>query len=425
MKDIVITGSGLMCSLGTNASQVLQALLSGGNGVRTITGFDATGFSCRVGAQSPKIDVSHWGMHPRDARIMEDSAKMLMHCAREAFHSSSLGNKPISAQDIGIFMGMGPIDYDVNEALQVVLKSRDDGGRLSYGQFYEKGFREIYPLRTLTMLNNIAVCQAAIHLNIQGENAVFSPHGDAGCQALGEGANVVSEGRARAVLAGGVSEVISPISLARGHALGYLNQASSSGKMACRPFSKARKGTVLGEGCGVLVLESRASAIRREVPFKAAISGYGASCERAENHNGPTTDAVMRAMRYAMEDARVRPLDIDLVIAHGDGSPHGDGAEAAAIGSVFAGCNGKVHVFSSKGALGNLLAGAGAVDTVLAVEMMKNHVIPGTLHTHPLPEDMGFRLVSDAPLRKKIDRVLINCRSDEGSCATLVVEALD
>ena len=421
MKDIVITGAGLICSLGTTVQEIYGSLLSGKTGIGPITGFDATGFLCRAGAQVSGLDPSGWGIHPRDMKIMEASSLMLIYCAREAFHSSHLNTVPIPEEDIGIFVGMGPVDYDLDDVLPAVLKSRDCTGDLKYDRFFSNGYREIHPLRPLSMLNNISMCQTAIHLNIRGENAVFSPLADAGCQALGEGARTILEGKARAVLTGGVSEIISPMSLARGHYFNYLNTEELLGKTACRPFSKGRKGTILGEGCAIVTLESRASATRRGIPFHAMVSGYGTACEMTDKNNGPTVGAIEKAMTHAMADARVQPVDIDLIIAHGDGSPHGDGQEIAAIQNVFLKCIEKTHVFSSKGASGNLLAGAAALDTVLAVEMIKNGIVPHTLNAHPLPDDLGFHVVSGAPLHKNIKRVLINSRNEEGSCASLII----
>ena len=171
----------------------------------------------------------------------------------------------------------------------------------------------------------------------------------------------------------------------------------------------------------MMVLESRASAVQRGIPFRARISGHGAACEGQEE-SGPTERAMAVAMAGAIAEAGIEPVDIDLIIAHGDGSPNGDEKEIAAIHHVFSPCIEKMPVFSSKGALGDLLSGSSAVDAVLAVEMIENGAIPFTLHAAPLADGISFQVVHGKPMNKKVQRVLINSRSEEGSCASLIVE---
>lgn len=421
MKDeVVVTGSALVCSLGLNTEEVWNALLAGKSGIRPISGFDAENFGCRTAAQVQGLNPAKLGISPRASRIMDLHSYLLMKCARDARLESKLDKTPVAGEDIGFFVGMGTADYNIGHLLPSVLKARDAEGKLSHDRFFREGYREIYPLWPLSMLNNIAFCQVAIDLGIRGENAVFSHDADAGVQAIAEGVQAIREQKAEVVFVGGVSEKICPESLVRARLSKILN---TSDDMMCRPFSKNRKGTVLGEGCGVLVLEKRSHAADRGAPFMAAISGYGFACGTDGHDLGPETRAIARAMNNAMLRAGIGPLDIDLVIAHGDGSLAGDRNEMEAIHRVFWQNRSQVKVFSSKGALGNSLAASAVSDAVLALSMFRNRIVPPTIFSDPEESEIRFEIVKQVLPYASLKRILINGRSHEGQCASLVIES--
>jgi 3-oxoacyl-[acyl-carrier-protein] synthase II len=422
MSDkVAITGTGLVSSLGLNASETWDALLSGKCGIRVIDDFDAQSFDCHAAARVQGLSPSELDIHPRDSRIMDKHSFMLMKGSRDAFNQSKLDNGSITPEDIGYFAGMGMVDYDIEDLLPSVLKSLDQQGNLDYNKFFSQAYQDIHPLWPLSMMNNISFCQVAIDLGIKGENTVFSPHSDSGSHSIIEAHNYIMEKKARVVLAGGVSEKVSPSSLARASWFGILNNEEP----ACRPFGKARKGTILGEGCGILSLELQSSAEKRQIRCLAAISGYGASFEVSEELNCPTSKAISLSMEQAISKANLKPSDIDLIIAQGDGTYTGDKNEIEAMQLTFTDCIDKVNVFSSKGALSNLLAGAPAVDVILGIYILENGIIPATYNSLPLEENIKFNVISSEPLRAHPKRILINSRSYEGQCASLIIEAID
>jgi len=264
-EHVVITGAGLVCSLGSRVSEAWEALLSGKTGIRPVVGFDPGGFGCTFAGQVQPLNPADLGIHPRDSRIMDTHSYLLMKGCRDAFLQSCLENASIPREEFGFYAGMGMVDYGVDDLLPAVLKSLNGAGDLDYSAFYSKGFTEIYPLWPLSMLNNISFCQVAMSLDLQGENTVFSPHADSGAMAVAEGMKALRDERARVALCGGVSEKVSPFSLARAHLSGILNTADPQSSQLCRPFDAERKGTVLGEGCGVIALELESSAREREV----------------------------------------------------------------------------------------------------------------------------------------------------------------
>lgn len=422
MNDsVVITGTGLVSSLGLDSLKTWEALLTGKQGIHEVSDFDAGGFECHAAAQVHDLNPSILDIHPRDARIMDKHSFMLMKCAQDAYKQSRLDSAPVASENIGFFAGMGMVDYDISDLLTSVKTSVTPEGDLNYDAFFSRGYREIYPLWPLSMLNNISFCQIGIRLNMKGENTVYSPHADSGAQAIAEAFQTVLEKRASVALAGGVSEKVSPLSIARAHLHGILNTTKD---MTCRPFSAERKGTILGEGCGILVLELRSSAEKRNAPFSTMITGYGYAFGKEDNLFCPTSHSIAAAMSSALHRAGITPSDIDVIIAHGDGTPCGDRNEIDAIHQVFAGSLDNLRVFSSKGALGNLFAGAPAVDVILGISMIEHGMIPSTLHCLPLDQDIGFHPVTGEPVKTELKRVMINALSYEGQCATLILESV-
>ncbi len=423
MNDkVVITGTGLVSSLGSSALETWNALLSGRCGIHQIKDVNVQSFDCRAAARVEDIGASELNIHPRDARIMDKHSHMLMKCSRDAFTQSKLNKGPFPAEDIGYFAGMGMVDYNIEDLLPSVLKSVNDQGNLDYNEFFSRGYQDIHPLWPLSMLNNISFCQIAIELGIKGENTVFSPHADSGIHAIIEAINTVNNKKVKVALTGGVSEKISPLSMARALLAGILN---NNPPFKCHPFGKDRKGTILGEGCGILSLELSSSAEERQVPWMAAITGYGTSFEASEECNCPTAKAISQSMEKATTHAGIKPSDIDLIIAHGDGTYSGDKNEIEAIHHIFVDCIEKINVFSSKGALGHLLAGAPAVDVILGIYILKNGIIPAVYGSEPIEDNIMFNLASKGPLKANPRRILINSRSYEGQCASLIIEAVN
>lgn len=415
---VVITGASLISSLGRSVEETWEALLSGAQGAKPIAGPEASAWGRRWAAPIDELDSADIEGDSRSVRLVDVNTRLLLSCALEAFQGAGLDRSSIAREEIGFFVGMGMVDYRIDDFLPAVRAAVDDTGALDMRTFYAKTYLDIHPLTSLSMLNNLSLCQAAIRLDIRGENAVFSPHADSGAEAIVEGMSSLHDGKAKAVLAGGVSETVSSLSLARARVQGVL----SDGAGPCRPFAADRNGTVLGEGCAILCLERRASADDRGATYQCAITGYGAAFGAEEKAPAATAEAIGRAMRQALTRAKISPPDIDVVIGHGDGTVIGDQNEIAAIQDVFAANPKETPVFSSKAALGNLLAGAPAVDVILAAAMLGNGIVPATFCLAAHGPGRAFRLVCGEALKVPARRVMVNCRSYAGQCASLLVE---
>ncbi|TAN40703.1 MAG: hypothetical protein EPN25_06665 [Nitrospirae bacterium] len=418
--DIVITGAGVVSALGNTPEDLWSALLASQTGIRPVDGFPE-GSSPLAAAQVSGIDPAELGIPRRDARIMGRHSGMLIKSSRDAYLRAGLDSRSVPAEETAFFAGMGMVDYRMDDLMPALLRSLNQDGSIDYDRFYSTGYQEIFPLWPLSMLNNISFCQAAINLDIRGENTVFSPHADSGAQAIAEGARTVSEGRAAAVLAGGVSEVVSPLSIARAGIFGLLGEPGK-GSMTCRPFGEDRSGSVLGEGCGIVCLETRSSAEARGAAFSTMFMGYGNSCGKETGAACPSVDAIVQAMEQALDSAELNPADIGLIIAHGDGTLQGDRNEAEALRRVF---QAGLPVYASKAALGNCLAAGPAIDIVLGSYMIAQGMIPAVFGLDTPSGSLGLRVVTQGPLRARPGKVLINAFSYEGQCTSLIIGAAD
>lgn len=393
--QVVVTGAGSVSSIGATSSETWTALLGGQNGIRPVRGFDAGGFGRLFAAQVGDLTAENLGIHPRDARIMDLHSLMLMSAARQAYGAAGLADAGIAGDAIGFFAGMGMVDYEVDDILPAVLKSLGPAG-VDYGRFYAGAYRDIHPLWPLSMLNNVTFCQVAIDLGIKGENAVFCPHADSGAVAITEAVGALCEERAEAVLTGGVSEKISPLSIARGLFAEILKRAPEE------------PGTVLGEGAAILCLENRASADRRGATYSVAVAGYGHCCAPRDDGTAPLPGAIAGAMSAALERASLQPKDIDVVIVHRDGTEQADKSEDEGLLSIFGDLR-NLPVFSTKPAFGHLLAAAPAMDIVVATMMIERGIIPPIWSGKPA---------------QQVRNVMVNCQSYEGQCATIIVQAV-
>ena len=411
---------GAVTVLGRSLEETWEALLAGKQGITRIQRFDPTAFPTQRAAELGALSRDSVDPADRQSRIATLQASILSMASHAAWRSAHLDETSLDPDEIGFFAGLGASDYNIDELLPAVNEVRRSDNSIDYRSFFSDHYRKIHPLWLLTQLNNIALCQAAISLNVRGENAALSQYADAGAHAIGEGFYAVQEGRVRLALVGGVSEAITPVSLARSLLLNILSTASGG---ACRPFSRDRSGTLLGEGGALLVLERLSSAVERNAPQLALFKGIGSTCELDGQGYSPTQVAIRKAMEHALSSAGIGPEEIDLIIANGDGGIESDGNEMAAIETLFGSVLDTVRVLSVKGAVGHLLAGAPALDVALAVQMLQQGVIPGMAPDIVPDPASKLRFVIGQPLQKPLRHILVNAQGFAGQCVSIILSA--
>jgi 3-oxoacyl-[acyl-carrier-protein] synthase II len=405
---IVITGLGAVCSLGNSIMEIGRGLRSGKSGIEEITDFDTgePGFSAAQVKNPPLIKTD---IHPQLARSMGKHLSLLLASTEEALCSSGIRPDMFDPQDIGFFAGMGMVDYHVEDLLPAVLKSLSRGGDLDYDRFFFSGYQEIYPLWPLGMLNNVVFCQAAIHFGLRGENCVFSPHGDAGIQAVAEAVKVLREGKAKVALAGGVSEEISPLSLARARLKGMIRPPEH--KSGAGSPEGAASEIVLGECGAMLVLEPMSGAIDRGANILARVAGFGFSCEKDHRGSFASEQAIISAIEGALSQAELGPGQIELIM-FGSLSQN----EMEAVREIFdMDLEAPVMVATAK-TLGEALAAGPILNTAIGLSIQDLAVLPRAICPYPPTGGGAPRGPSNT------GRVLINGISYEGRCASMIVE---
>lgn len=365
-ERVVITGAGLVSALGGDRAATWAALGGDRSGATPVAGFDARGFACRRAAQADAPDPAALGVSPRDAYIMGRSNLWFLQAARAALAEAGLPAVCTDGTAVGCFAALGMIDPVPDDLRAAAVRSRGPDGAFDPGRFYADAYREIYPLWPLAILNNVGFCMAATSMGIRGENAVFAGGADAGAAALIEAADVVGAGRADVALAGGAAEAITPLGLARWHRQAALCPGDGP-EPACRPFHPASGGVVPGEGAAVLVLEREASARARGARILAVVAGWGCASG---------AQAVARAAEMALNGRAGGTPAVDLWIAHGEGAPARDAAEAAAYRRLWPGPDAAPPVAAFKGRLGHLGPAAPAADAALAVEICRTGCLP-------------------------------------------------
>jgi 3-oxoacyl-[acyl-carrier-protein] synthase II len=420
---IVITGLGAVTAIGSNAPRTWHAVLSGQCGISSMTGLEGAGPPPPPAARVPGLSARDLGIGRKDARFLGKAGLMLLKASQEAFGHAGLDERPLPADRIGFFAGMGAVDARPEDLGAALSGSLGPDGALSHARFFADGYRAIHPLWPLSILNNIAFCQTAIHLDIRGENAVFSPYNDAGVQAVIEGAETLRRGHARAVIAAGVSERVTPFSMARAANSGLPTAPAASRDAPWRPFGRSTPGTVPGEGAGALVLERHGDAEAGGATCLARMCGHGCVCEPEGESGPPTAAAVLGAMEAALTSAGLSFRDMDVLIAHGDGTG-ADRNEMEALTALLQQRRGGPALFFSKASLGNLLAGAPVVDAVLAVSMISESGFPPVLNPEP-QNPGGLPMVCGGPVAPPVNRVMINSLGPGGQAVSFILESCE
>jgi 3-oxoacyl-[acyl-carrier-protein] synthase II len=371
---VVVTGLGMVSPVGLDVASSWDALVAGRSGIGPVTAFDASGFACRVAAEIKGFDPGVYGIEPREARRMDRYIQLGLAAALEAVRDAGL---PVPVPDgvrTGVYIGSGMGGLSTLSQQYDVLRERGPG--------------RVSPLLVPMMIADMASGQVSITLGAQGPNLGIVSACATGAHAIGEAAELIRRGGADVMIAGGAEAVITPIAMAGFAAARALTTRNDVPQAASRPFDRERDGFVMGEGAGVLVLESEAHAMRRGARVYAELAGYGSSAD-AHHLTAPPEDGhgAVRCMRQALESAGLRPEELDYINAHGTSTPLNDRAETAAIRTALGKRAHEVAISSTKSMIGHLLGAAGGVEAVISIKAIETGVIPPTInYEHPDPD---------------------------------------
>jgi 3-oxoacyl-[acyl-carrier-protein] synthase II len=376
-RRVVITGMAAFSPLGFDLDGFWQALVSGSSGVRTITSMDVSALPTRFGGELPAFDAKKFFEKDerKSLKMMARTVQMGVGCAKLAFQNSRAIRGAIDPTRFGIEFGSSLIPTELDDLAPAAVMCADpahDGVNLA--KWGTDGITQVPPLWMLKYLPNMVACHVSIMLDAQGPNNSITESDAAGLLALGEAVRIIRRGQADFMLTGAADSKINPLSLVRQNLFAPLSRRNDAPEQACRPFDRDRDGWVVSEGGGMMVVEELDHARKRGAQIAAEIVGFGSAFDR-----GRTGAGIARAIRFALEQARLEPRDIDHVNAHGMSTIDGDAWEARGLCEVF-GEHSAVTTFAPKSYFGSMSAAASSVELIASVLALRHGTLPATLN---------------------------------------------
>jgi len=394
LQRVVVTGLGAVTPIGNSVADYWSGLTSGRNGVASISLFDASRHACRFAAEVKDFDPTGF-LEPKEAKRWDRYCKFGVVAAKQALAHAGLEITEANAERIGVSIGSGVGGLLTMETQAHVLEGKGPG--------------RVSPFTVPMMIPNMATGLAAIALGAKGPSSAVATACAAGSNAIGDAFRLLQMGKADAMICGGAESAITPLGVAGFASAKALSFRNDDPATASRPFDKERDGFVIGEGSGVLVLETLSHAKARGATILAEIVGYGTTCD-AHHITSPTPGGVggAAAMRLALEDGGLNADSIDYVNAHGTSTPANDSNETAAIKSALGEHAQKIPVSSTKSMTGHLLGGSGGIEAVACVLALQHNVVPPTInYTNPDP-DCDLDVVPNAAREHTLETVLSN-----------------
>ncbi len=365
-RRVVITGLGMVSPLGIGVEKTWQALIQGKSGVVRITKFDPTGFDTQIAAEVKDFVPENF-MEKKEIKRMDIFIQYAMASAMMAMEDAQLPITPQNADRVGVVVGAGLGGLTTIESFHKVLM--------------EKGPGRISPFFIPALIVNEAPGQISIRFGAKGPNYSVVTACATGNHNIGDAWRMIQRGDADAIIAGGVEATITPLAVSGFNAMKALSTRNHEPEKASRPFDKDRDGFVMGEGCGIIILEEMNQALDRGAKIYAEIIGYGLNGD-AYHITAPAPDGegAARCMAMALKSAGISPEEVDYINAHGTSTDYNDLYETMAIKAVFKEHAKKLAVSSTKSMTGHLLGGAGGVEAIFTVLTIHRGVIPPTIN---------------------------------------------
>ena len=406
-RRVVITGLGAITPIGNDTESFWQGLKEKKLGFGPITYFDTAEYKAKLAAEVKDFDAKQY-MDAKAARRMEPFSQFAVAASKEALNHAGINMDAEDPYRVGVSIGSGI------GSLQAVEKE--------HKKLLEKGPSRVNPLLVPMMISNMAAGNVAIQFGLKGKCINVVTACATGTHSIGEAFRAIQYGEADVMLAGGTEASITPLGVAGFTALTALS-TSEDPAHASRPFDENRDGFVMGEGAGVLVLESLEHAKARGAKILAEVAGYGATCD-AYHITSPAEDGsgAAKAMEYAMEDAGIRPEDIDYINAHGTSTHHNDLFETKAIKLALGDHAYQVKINSTKSMIGHLLGAAGGVELIACVKSIEDGFVHATAGLEVKGEGCDLDYTMGDGVSMEVNYALSNSLGFGGHNASLIVK---
>ncbi len=373
LHRVVITGLGAVTPIGNTVADYLEGLKTANNGVGAISLFDASAHACRFAAEVKDFDPTGF-LEAKESKRWDRFSKFGVVAAKQAVADAGLSIEEENASRIGVIIGSGVGGLLTMETQAHVLN--------------EKGPGRVSPFTVPMMIPNMATGLAAIALGAKGPSSAVATACAAGSNAIGDAFRLLQLGKADVMVCGGAEASITPLGVAGFASAKALSFRNDDPATASRPFDAERDGFVIGEGSGVLVLETLEHAKNRDATIHAEIVGYGMTCD-AHHITSPTPGGVggAEAIRLALKDGQLEPTSVDYINAHGTSTPANDSNETAAIKNALGERAYQIPVSSTKSMTGHLLGGSGGIEAVACVLALQHGMVPPTInYLNPDPQ---------------------------------------
>lgn len=404
MKKVVITGLGTINPLGNNVSDCWDKASKGIGGIDIITKFDASSYRSQMAGEVKNFDTAP-AIPKKDLKKLGFFTQYALCATKQALDDANFEITPDNAFDVGCLIGVGIGDLDAiykNSAL--ILEGKQN---------------RISPFFIPATLVNMASGQTSIFFGAKGYNTSVVSACSSSNHSIGDAALMIARGDLEVAITGGSEAAICSLGIGGFSAMKALSCRNEEPQKASRPYDVGRDGFVMGEGCGIFILESEEHAKKRGAKIYAEVLGYGASAD-AHHMTAPSLEGPSQAMRIALAKAKINPEQVDYINAHGTSTPIGDLNEIGAVKNVFGEHAKKLSISSTKSMHGHALGGAGGIEGVITIKAMQEGIVPPTINIEELDAACDLDVTPNVAKERKINIAMSNSFGFGGTNATLV-----
>jgi 3-oxoacyl-[acyl-carrier-protein] synthase II len=408
---VVITGHGLVTPLGNDVETVWQAILEGKSGVDTTTIFDAKTFPTKFCAEVKNYNLAEHIKNPEIHKDANRGSTFALGAVSQACAQAGIDietDNPTDGIDrttLGIYLGAGEGSVDNDVFFAAINAGWDDEKRhMDWEKWAETAFSQMSPATELQQESNMPVSHIGLLSGARGPIRSCLTACAASTQAIGEATEIIRTGQADIMIAGGAHSMIHPLGIMGFNLLTALSTRNDSPQTASRPFTASRDGFVIGEGAAILILESLESAKKRNAKILAEIIGYGSSSDayRITDMHEDGRGAV-QAINAALDDARIKPGDIDYISTHGTSTSENDSIETKALKTVFGEDAKNIPASSVKSLMGHLIGATGAAELITCVLALRDDILPQTANLHDPDPALDLDYIPNEPRKAHID----------------------
>ena len=420
-RRVVVTGFGVINPMGVTVETMWQALKNSESGVGYTSIFDASKFPTRIASEIKNWDIGDSGENPEDWKYCGRHTKFAAGAAKQAVEMSGVMDAITDPTRFGIYMGSGEGNQDFTSFTKMMAAAIDENG-FDLDRFTEAGLKTLNPQLELEQEPSMPAGHLASMFNAQGPNANCLTACAASSQAIGEATEIIRRGDADAMLSGGTHSMIHPFGVTGFNLLTALSTNNDEPTKASRPFDRTRDGFVLGEGAGMVVLESLEHAQQRGAPILGEILGYGSTADAyriTDIH--PEGRGAIGCMQMALKDAKLDPSEINYVNAHGTSTAVNDRVETKACRAVFGDKAEETPISSTKSMMGHLIAAAGATELIVCLLAIRDNVLPPTINYHEKDPDCDLYYIPNQAEERECKYALNNSFGFGGQNITVIV----